>query len=263
MRQPKAKWSPYDEDTRRIWTAAVGPFYLDVNANAGTCEIAEWEADSGTIGETLWEQDVPTPCDVVDLMLLAEADLERRLRGAAETMRGEELVATPAPAETMQCRFCSSVVGTAETFEDVCASCLRESHAMRNAAIAVKHTPGADCSACEACGTHCLPIGSVVDGRCRCCGPARQPLVERIETQWGPVFIRSSTAVPRGTALFIGANAIAGKIVSIGCLDIKPPPCVECGTPAKVEAGNGYISIRHECPCRPAAGVAQISRVGD
>lgn len=95
MGQPKAKWSPYDEDTKRIWTAAVGPFYLDVNANDGTCEIAEWEADSGTIGETLWEQDVPTPCDVVDLMLLAEAELERRLREAAETMSGEELVAEP------------------------------------------------------------------------------------------------------------------------------------------------------------------------
>lgn len=174
MGHPKAKWDQYTEEHEGsdVWTAAVGPFYLEVIGGRGAAELCEYDHDAACVGETLWSGTLTTPCDIVDLMLLAEAELERRLRGAAETMDGKELVATPEPVETMQCRFCSTVVGTAETFEDVCASCLRESHAMRSTAISANHTPGSDCSACEACGTHCLPINSLVDGRCKCCGPA-------------------------------------------------------------------------------------------
>lgn len=136
MGQPKAKWQ---FDPGAGWSADCGPFHLHANnAGDGRAELydSEWKG--------LWEHQLAEPYDVVDLMLLAEAELERRLRGAAETMDGKELAAAPEPPETMQCRFCSTVVGTTETFEDVCASCLRESHAMRNAAIASTHAPAAN-----------------------------------------------------------------------------------------------------------------------
>jgi hypothetical protein len=57
-------------------------------------------------------------------MRLAEAELARRLRHAAETMDGSELI---------------------------------------------DHQGGRDCSACEQCAAHCLPIGEAVDGLCARC----------------------------------------------------------------------------------------------
>lgn len=117
MGQPKAKW---EFDPGAGWSADCGPFHLHANnAGDGRAELydSEWKG--------LWEHKLAAPYDIVDLMLLAEVELERRLRVAAETMRGEELVA--------------------------------------------EHVPGADCSACETCGAHCQPIGSIVDGRCDSC----------------------------------------------------------------------------------------------
>lgn len=99
MTQPKAKWSAYDEDTKRIWTAAVGPFYLEANTADGYAELCSYDFESASIGEQLWKQPVSGPCDITDLMRLAEAELARRLRHAAETMDGNGLVALSGPRQ--------------------------------------------------------------------------------------------------------------------------------------------------------------------
>lgn len=50
------RWHWYGEDDGgQVWTTACGEFYLEVNGANGRCEIAEWDADSGSIGEILWE----------------------------------------------------------------------------------------------------------------------------------------------------------------------------------------------------------------
>jgi hypothetical protein len=86
MNQPKAKWS-YDSDGD-FWDATVGPFYLQIFTGRGTAELY----DRGWKG--LWSSTLQTPCDVVDLMRLAEDELARRLHSAADTMDGDELVAS-------------------------------------------------------------------------------------------------------------------------------------------------------------------------
>lgn len=93
--EPKAKW------TRRgnAWTAVVGPFHLMVTPKNGGCEICDSDTSTSpvTAGALVWDNrdnPLPTPCDVTDLMRMTEAELARRLTGAAETMRGEGLVAT-------------------------------------------------------------------------------------------------------------------------------------------------------------------------
>lgn len=151
MGQPKAKWSRY-EDSQQVWTAIVGPFYLDVDGETGDCEIAEWDAESASIGRTLWEHHTPPPCDVVDLMRLTEDELARRLHGAAETMDGKELVAKPEPrrqcgadgcdghshpdeaCKVADCRLCKRDFAMCSLFEQICRGCLREAHEMQNAA---------------------------------------------------------------------------------------------------------------------------------
>lgn len=94
MGQPKAKWERDPENGG--WRADVGPFHLEVNtACDGRAELydSEWKG--------LWDHRPAEPYDIVDLMLLSEAELKRRLRGAADTMDGKELVAeqeaVPAP----------------------------------------------------------------------------------------------------------------------------------------------------------------------
>jgi hypothetical protein len=89
--QPKARWSLYIEG-KRIWTAAVGPYHLEAHGHEGRAVIRESAAESNTLGRSLWQTSVGIPCDVVELMRLAEEELARRLSKAAETMDGRELV---------------------------------------------------------------------------------------------------------------------------------------------------------------------------
>ena len=95
--EPKARWSQWaniDGD----WTATVGPFRLDVAAQAGWCCLSHRDPYL-----PLWEQKVATPCDVTDLMRLTESELARRLEKAAATMDGGELVAAPYPGRHGYC----------------------------------------------------------------------------------------------------------------------------------------------------------------
>lgn len=87
MGQPKAKWSKYGVNE---WSAEVGPLWLQVQPSTGRIEI--WTTSPSGL---IWSTKEPTPCDVTDLMRLAEAELARRLHGAADTMNGRELVAEP------------------------------------------------------------------------------------------------------------------------------------------------------------------------
>ena len=89
MSQPKAKWTKASGS--EVWSAFVGPFYLEVNPPG--CSLRE----VSTLA-VLWEHIGPVPCDAPDLMRLTEAELARRLEGAAETMDGGELVGEPATA---------------------------------------------------------------------------------------------------------------------------------------------------------------------
>jgi hypothetical protein len=95
MTHPKAKWTKLHTDA---WDARVGPFFLDVDACTGRCRISEWRIETESIGSVLWQQRLPTPCDVPDLMHLTEAELARRLEQTAETVDGSGLVA-PSAAE--------------------------------------------------------------------------------------------------------------------------------------------------------------------
>jgi hypothetical protein len=82
--QPKAKWTK--PSGSEVWSAFVGPFYLEVNPPA--CSLRE----VSTLA-VLWEHVGPVPCDAPDLMRLTETELARRLEDAAETMDGRDLVA--------------------------------------------------------------------------------------------------------------------------------------------------------------------------
>lgn len=98
MGQPKAKWecSPNKNNA----DCRVGPFNLEAHVHRSGGKWAVFGDD------LLTSADVVGPCDIVDLMLLAEAELERRLRGAAETMDGKELVAEDANAP--KCTKCGA-----------------------------------------------------------------------------------------------------------------------------------------------------------
>jgi hypothetical protein len=66
---------------------------------------------------------VDGPCDITDLMRLAEAELARRLRLAAETMDGVELVAHLPGRDCDACERCGAhcLHGTLE--DGLCALC--------------------------------------------------------------------------------------------------------------------------------------------
>ena len=93
--EPKAKWKVYDPAVPHVWSAVVGPFYLEVDRFNGYAEICEYGADD--IGARLWHEQFQTPQDAADLMHLTEAELARRLEHAAGTMDGRELVAERCP----------------------------------------------------------------------------------------------------------------------------------------------------------------------
>lgn len=86
MGQPKAEWNVYQPGCAH---AEVGMFFLDVHVmQDGWSDWVVADADD-VIAEGGWRG----PCDITDLMRLAEAELARRLHGAADSMDGRELVA--------------------------------------------------------------------------------------------------------------------------------------------------------------------------
>lgn len=91
MGQPKAKWERGDVDSE--WYCEVGPFGLVVSTAVGRWEL--WQKDPLTLLADNGDEPHVLPCDAADLMRLAEAELARRLHGAAESMDGRELVAEP------------------------------------------------------------------------------------------------------------------------------------------------------------------------
>lgn len=105
MGQPKAEWERHGAG----WRSIVGRYELVVCVPMGSIGIREiltrrpstWDIVGADMNSTeaprlwLWQDTVPVPCDLADLMRLAESELARRLREAAETMDGSELVAPP------------------------------------------------------------------------------------------------------------------------------------------------------------------------
>lgn len=120
MGQPKAKW---EQMGQRCWRAFVGGYELVALAHEDEC-YAELFADERAA--PLWHQTATQPCDIVDLMLLAEAELERRLRGAADTMDGAELVAEQeAVAVEQLLPYCNMCCDTRAPLTDgKCDACL-------------------------------------------------------------------------------------------------------------------------------------------
>lgn len=207
MTQPKAKWSKYEDDLR-VWTAAVGCFYLEVDGANGRCEISEWEDSSGSIGEDIWIHHAPTPVDVVELMSLTEAELSRRLMATAETMAGAELVPVPDVPEP-----------SVWVIDDVipCRSPDEESLSFRSwmaEKIRSKHTSETPFHVGE-----CL-IHFMSSTECGCFqAPPAQPPIERVETQTGPVFVRSGHH-PVGSREWAIAKISAGYEVADSTDDV-------------------------------------------
>lgn len=73
--QMGAAWSRY-ESHQRIWTAARGEYYLEVNAANGRCEISEWEPESASIGIELWSE-TWSGLTEVEFMRRVEDELDR------------------------------------------------------------------------------------------------------------------------------------------------------------------------------------------
>ena len=89
MGQPKAHWTDDGGD----WFATVGPYQLEARIEDGNgLWVVALRDDVDGDDEYLARVIVDGPCDLADLMRLAEAELARRLHGAAETMDGRELV---------------------------------------------------------------------------------------------------------------------------------------------------------------------------
>lgn len=119
--EPKAKWQQVEAYSGE-WSADVGPYVLEVVTMLGRCSI--WQNKPC---HRIWEKTTSTPCDVTDLMRLTEAELARRLTGAAETMDGGELVAS---STTVRITFDESVTSEermefARSFHEAVAATLK------------------------------------------------------------------------------------------------------------------------------------------
>jgi hypothetical protein len=169
MTQPKAKWERFEAR----WVANVGPFELVASLQEGAAwiHLASAEPDEDGTADPIWDAEIPVPCDLADLMRLAEAELARRLHRAADTMDGRELVA-----------------------ED-------------------EHVGGRDCSACEECGEHCLPIDCERDGKCARCRPAEKRLMFGVDLAYGA-----------DSAVVATIEARTGRLLSEEHFALSSPP---------------------------------------
>lgn len=119
MGQPKAKWGRCGSELI-WWRAKVGPFQLIADARAAEVLI-EFN------GDNVWQRTIEKPCDLADLMRLAESELERRLRATADTMDGSGLVAEHvAGADCSVCEECGAHCQPIGSMVDGrCAGCRR------------------------------------------------------------------------------------------------------------------------------------------
>lgn len=130
MGQPKAKWGQHNGD----WYATVGHHNIVASVPRACAEL--WEI--GGRPQPLWRHEAKPPFDLVDLMRLAESELERRLRVTADTMDGTGLVAEREPSA---CDGCGKRIGqVAEILDGQCELCRDAYPAGRRVSADGRHT---------------------------------------------------------------------------------------------------------------------------
>jgi len=225
MGQPKAKWP----ECSGVWFARVGQYQLEVSIgpSRGEWVVGIFDDDSGD-DEYLVRETVPVPCDLPDLMRLAEAELARRLRGAADSMDGRELVvAAPKPANTCAFDGCDAEPCGKYFRPDLCVDHARqderENFQLRYSTVEFDQT-------CYLCGRTKATTQKLHEEHLMQCkrhppqehltiGPAEA--YEMVETVWGSVRIgaRKSPDPYQKAALEFSR---------------KFPPCTVCGVVARL-----------------------------